>query len=160
MKSRSVLMAIAIAYTIFNPTRLLAQELEDNPVFKQNAEHMFEHTDRNKIPTGILLDYGMDLIDFTLYDGALIADSNYVDIPVFESMLRSIRSSTMRGTFISSVSKTMSSFSRHQIANNLNVGISVFKYNYIKANALDDNLIEYEAEQVRDVYLNLSLIHI
>lgn len=154
MKSRSVLMAIAIAYTIFNPTRLLAQELEDNPVFKQNAEHMFEHTDRNKIPTGILLDYGMDLIDFTLYDGALIADSNYVDIPVFESMLRSIRSSTMRGTFISSVSKTMSSFSRHQIANNLNVGISVFKYNYIKANALDDNLIEYEAEQVRDVYLN------
>ena len=53
---------------------------------------MFTHLDKYKIPTGLLLDYAVDLVDFSLYDGTKLDDSNLMDILTYKDVMKSIAS--------------------------------------------------------------------
>lgn len=144
---------VAVLLSVFSVIAT-AQSLEENPAVRSALDQMFEHLDKSKVPTGILLDYGIDLLEFENFNGSSLIDSNYVDVATMESMLRSVKSSCVSQSVIGDVSEIMSSFSEYVVADRLDVGIAVFKYNYIKSNALDDNLIDYVSDQVYDVYEN------
>ncbi len=128
-----------------------AQNIEENAAVREALDKMLEHLDKTKVPTGLLLDYAFDLVDFDRYDGSALTDSNYVERTTFECLLRSIRSSAVGTKPFGDVGSIMDEMSRNN-GNTLNVGLLLFKYNYIREDALDNNLIIYENDQVYDSY--------
>lgn len=122
-------------------TVLSAQNIEDNVAVRDALDKMLEHLDKTKVPTGLLRDYAFDLVDFDRYDGAALTDSNYVQRTTFECLLRSIRSSAVGVKPFGDVNAILDDMSRGN-GNTLNIGLLLFKYNYIREDALDNNLIK------------------
>lgn len=65
---------------------------------RQRLNYIFQPLEKNRVPTGFLLDYAIDLVDFTQYDGAILTDSNYVSLPIYEDILHSLYPACVRPT--------------------------------------------------------------
>lgn len=68
------------------------KSIEENTIVRESLDEMFENLDKTKIPAGLFLDYAVDLVDLSKYDGTVLSDSNYVNLYIFEDILRSVKS--------------------------------------------------------------------
>ena len=64
----------------------------NNKEIRNYLDRMFEKTQLTRVPTGFLLDYAVDLVNFDNYNGRVITDSNSVSISTFENALVSLQS--------------------------------------------------------------------
>lgn len=87
-----------------------AQTITSNEVVRSSLDEMFEDLDKSKVPTGYLLDYAMDLVEFDRYNGMELTDSNYVTIPIFEEILLSVRSASVGSSPYNDVGQIMTDF--------------------------------------------------
>lgn len=69
--------SVLIFYIFLSSTTFAQQEI--NTTFKNQMNTTFGNLDKNRIPHGILLDYGMEFTNVPAYDGTL-TDSTYTDI--------------------------------------------------------------------------------
>lgn len=120
---------------------------------KAELDAMFAGLDKTKVPTGFLWDTAVNLIEADDYDGSLLTDSNYVSLPIMGDMLQSINSASVGADTIC-VHAALSRIQRNSSSQSPMVGILFQTYNYIVANALSDNLINYSAGVVSDAYVN------
>ncbi len=152
-------MALAGAVTLAAAISLRAQtvEIEDDANVRTAIEGVFEHLEKDRVPTGLLLDYATDLVDLSYYDGVQTVDSNAVDAAALDYILRSIRSASVTGTkpfgTVSGIFETYSA-SGNDITNlrSANIGIAAFRYSYLPADALTSGRIDYVNGQVYDRY--------
>lgn len=63
----------------------------DYTAVRENLDNMFENLDKTKVPTGILLDYAVDRVDFSNHEGTL-NDNNFVDLATYQDILYSLAS--------------------------------------------------------------------
>ena len=56
---------------------------------------MFANLDKDRIPTGLLLDYAIDTIDLSDYDGSNLTDSTYVDRVILGDILNILNSASV-----------------------------------------------------------------
>lgn len=131
-----------------------AQTVTSNEIVRSSLDEMFEDLDKSKVPTGYLLDYAMDLVEFDRYNGMELTDSNYVTTPIFEEILLSVKSASVGSSPYNDVDQIMTDFTTSTTSNNINIAYVGYKYNFIKENALENNLISYTAGKVTDVYVN------
>ena len=127
-----------------------AQNIEDNEIVRDDLDAIFQNLDKSRIPTGYLRDYAFELIDFELFTGENLTDSNYVDATVLEMMLRSIRSSAVGTEPFTDAAEVLSELITNPSI--IPIGIALYKYNYILGDALDEGLIRFENNKVYDVY--------
>lgn len=127
---------------------------EENVIVRSSLDKMFKNLDKSKVSTGLLLDYAMDLIDFEKYNGKFLADSNYVSIMDFQDMLSSVYSAHLEKSGIGNVAEIIDNFVRK--SDNVKIGIVLYKYNYIRPNAIKDDLIVFDetSEMVSDKYID------
>ncbi len=145
--------------SLFFINSLSAQEsIEENAAVRTALDEMFENLNKGRIITGFLQDYAVDLVDFHNYDGVLLTDSNYVDANTFVDILKSVKSSSVRdqSALFSNLPSVMNDFSALKVADTLNIAFMLFKYNYIKQNALEDALIAYNetTDKVSEVFVD------
>lgn len=114
---------------------------------------MFAGLDKTKVPTGFLWDTAVNLIEGEYYNGSALTDSNFVSLPVIGDMLCSINSASVGADTIC-VQAALSRIERNSSSQNMMLGILFQPYNYIVANALTDNLINYTNGVVSDAYQN------
>lgn len=153
MKLRYINKAIIILLSCICCTiSTYAQSVTDNEIVRSELDEMFENLDKSKIPTGLLLDYAMNIVDFDLFDGSELIEDNTVTLITFENMLHSINSAAVNTAPCSDVPLMISSLKESD--DGINVGFLAYKYNYIKAEALDDGLMNYSSGQVSDRYVN------
>lgn len=142
---------ITILSVIFCALPASGQSLEDNAEVREFLDDMFGQLDMSKVPTGLLRDYAFELVDFDRYDGKVLTDSNYVEKTTFEYLLRSIRSSAVGEKPFRPVNSILDDM--HNVSNgSMTVGILLYKYNYIRDDALDNNLIRYQGDRFYDNY--------
>ena len=142
---------IIILSVIFCALPASGQSLEDNAEVREFLDDMFGQLDMSKVPTGLLRDYAFELVDFDRYDGKALTDSNYVEKTTFEYLLRSIRSSAVGEKPFRPVNSILDDM--HNVSNgSMTVGILLYKYNYIRDDALDNNLIRYQGDRFYDNY--------
>lgn len=120
-------------------------------------DQMFLYLNKNKVPTGILLDYGIDYVDLGDYNGRSLTDTTCVNISTYRDIMRTISSANVR-PFIS-YDYQLNNIDLFENINNtddINLSVMYYQYNTIKENALTDNLIVYDEERniVADVYNN------
>lgn len=82
---------------------------------RERLDHMFQPLEKDRILTGFLLDYAIDLVDLTEYDGTILTDSNYVSLSTYEDILHSLHSACVQTTNpigeVSSIMETLTSSS-------------------------------------------------
>ncbi len=154
MKKNICLLFVLLLGQLLGSHDSAAQTVVDNTVVRDALDYMFEDLDKSKVPTGLLLDYAVDLVDFPKYNGTELNDSNYVNESVYEEIMLSLHSASVSTSMIPPPSIAIPSFKNSGTPNWVNLSFIVSKYNYIKASALDDNLINYEDGKVSDVYVD------
>lgn len=119
--------------------------LEENSIVRSALDGMFEELDKSRVPTGYLLDYAVDLVELSDYDGTELTDSNYVNRTLLADILRSIRSASVADSASAAIPAVATDMSEPLVSlSSTDVSVAAFKYNYIVANALTDGLIEYD----------------
>ena len=135
-----------------------AQMQNDNlSEVRQYLNSMFQQLNKNLVPTGYLLDYGIDLVDMEDYEGMVIADSTAVNMGIYRDLLRTISSSNVHNQgFYNSIKTRLDEIEEQSSENNIVLSAALYKYNVIKDNAIEDNLIVYDEvnNKVLDVYNN------
>lgn len=126
---------------------------EDNEDIRNSLDYLFEHLDKSKVPHGFLRDYAFEMADLDVFNGKSLNDSNYIDRETYENVLRSIRSaSVQQSPFI--VEDILSDQTNAGSVNQCAIGMILYQYSYIRADALTSNLLRYENEQVYDNYVS------
>jgi len=120
---------------------------------REELNNMFMLIDSTTVPTGYLLDYGVDLVEFVDYDGSELTESNTVNFSSYQDIVKSVLSCDVSETALPDITDMMETF---QNIENIAISLTAIKYSYIKNNALEDNLISYNETtgQVSYVYID------
>lgn len=147
---------IIIIITLFCVTPIYSQNANIAYANVQNdLDALFENLNKDKISTGILLDNAVDRIDFSEFDGTTLNEyNNITSLATYINILKSIQSGASVNIHLNSIDALMSIFQHN--SNFLDISITAFRYNFIKEDALKDNLIVYNSttNQVSDSYIN------
>ena len=147
-----------ILAVIFSITNTYAQTLDDNySEVRSYLNSMFQQLNKNRVPTGLLLDYGIDLVDLEDYDGTILADSTYVNVDIYRDILKTIISTDVKTNYNSSynsVKAKIDALDNVSVDGPITLSAAFFRYNVIKPNAIEDNLIVYDEtnNKVRDAF--------
>lgn len=147
-----------ILAVIFSITNIHAQTFDDNySEVRSYLNSMFQQLNKNRVPTGLLLDYGIDLVDMEDYDGTMLADSTYVNVDIYRDILKTLISSDVKTNYNSSyngVKAKIDALDNVAVDGLIKLSAAFYQYNVIKPNAIKDNLIVYDAanNKVRDAF--------
>ena len=144
LKKFALAVGLVLVSSLYNGTSAQTS-IEENDIVRSALDEMFEDLDKSRVPTGYLLDYAVDLVELSDYDGAELTDSNYVDRALLADILRSVRSASVNASSSVVIPSLATDMSDPLVASNsTDMSVAAFKYNYIVANALTDGLIEYD----------------
>lgn len=151
MKTKLLYWVCAIFMICINGiSRVHAQAVEENQEVRTFLDDMFQSLDKSKVPNGLLRDYAFDLVDWDLYSGETLTDKNYVDRHTYEMLLRTIRSAAVSTKPYGDVNEILKAQYNGGSENTASLSAAVYQYAVIKANALDDGLINYVDGKVSD----------
>lgn len=155
MKVRLISIIVLALSACFCSSAMAQTSIAENSIVRSALDDMFEDLDKSRVPTGYLLDYAVDIIDLSCYDGKELVDSNVVNRTVFLDVVRSIKSASVNSSASSVIPGSAMNYTYPLVAGGeIDVSVAAFKYNYIVANALTDGLIEYDesSEKVSDAW--------
>ncbi|WP_052332500.1 esterase/lipase family protein [Bacteroides neonati] len=147
MRKTLLILFCLIAISAFS------QQVEDNSDIRNWLDKTFNNIDKKKIPHGILRDYAFELADLDMYNGRELNDSNYVNRIAFENILRTIRSGTVGTKSFDANIILANQYSRSAPGKGV-IGVALYQYSQIRADALSNKLIRYENNQVFDNNIN------
>ena len=149
---RSVKYLLIIHLLVVEALSMSAQTIPLSQV-KAELDAMFAGLDKTRVPTGYLWDTSVNLIDGDEFSGSALTDSNYVSLGIMADMLQSINSASVGADTIC-VQAAIKRIDRNSSPYNQMIGILFKPFNYIVANALNDNLINYSGGVVSDSFIN------
>lgn len=133
----------------FMVSTLFGQRVSQNNEMRKSLDFMFEHLERNSVPKGLLRDYAVEYEDLDLFSGEVpLEDDNVGTIIRFGNLLKTISSSAVKEDPIKSFESSIQNYKKQKKTGELTLGIMLYEYARIKANALTDGLIRYENGQV------------
>lgn len=128
---------------------LYGQNITKENEMRKSLDFMFEHLDRSSVPTGLLRDYAVEYEDLDLFSGEVpLKDNNIGTLSRFGNLLKTISSSAVKEDPVKIFENTIRKKKGQNKSGELNIGIMLFEYARIKANALKDGLIRYENGKV------------
>ena len=106
---------------------------------------------KDSVSTGYLLDAAVDMVNLHRFNGSLTSD-NYTDVGVFRNALFTLNSAKVNTRAASLDADSLTDALADTSV--VNLGIALFKYNYIVSNAVTSGLLNYQGGKVYDVYSN------
>ncbi len=70
---RSALFYVLVFLMLISPIGSFSQ---NSYRIRERLDYMFQPLEKDRVPTGFLLDYAIDLVDITQYDGTILTDNN------------------------------------------------------------------------------------
>lgn len=114
--------------------------------FRAKMTSVFEYVNKDKVPTGILSDYGLLLVEPNGYDG-IPRDTNYVDLTVWKQLYF--------GMYDSQINSKASLQEPQLVFDNLkarqSLAVMHLYYNKLDENAEKRGLLKLENEQIKEV---------
>ena len=116
---------------------------------------MFSRMELNRVPTHLLLDKAIEYTNIRKYNGERVCDSTLVNKNTFIDIIKTINNCSTSNSPLINEDNLLSTFEDNNNSNgNIQIVTTLFRYNYIKDNALNDNLISYDGQYVYDQYDN------
>ena len=132
---------------------LLHSYAQDISGVKAQLDAMFSGMEKDSVSTGFLWDTAVNLVEGEDFNGSALTDSNYVDLPRLYDMIISLNSASVGADTIPA-NRAIARIQEFSSSQNAIVGVLFKPYNYIVANALQDNLITYSNQVVSDKFIN------
>ncbi|HBY54847.1 MAG TPA: hypothetical protein DEH15_20750 [Marinilabiliales bacterium] len=118
--------------------------------FRSQMNTIFGNVDLSQVPSGILFDYGLNLVDDSLYNGTLVAD-NILSPQVWKKLYGDLWSSKVSsaGTMpdIEVVNNTINTYATGDATL---IPVLFYNYHRISATALSNNLMYIASNQLYD----------
>lgn len=144
MKKLIQIVLFVLSLGINTNTTFSQTMIEENSPARLRLNGMFSHFNKEGAPTGLLKDFAIEYIELDNYNGTILADSTCVDVMVFEDILKTIRSSAVSEEKpFYEVSVIMQDFKECLEPPTVNIATCLFRYNYIRADALERGNIRY-----------------
>lgn len=128
---------------------------EINTTFKNQMNTTFGNLDKNRVPHGILLDYGMEFTNVPAYNGTL-TDSTYCDMTAVSQIYKTMLTSRIKDVSAGFVTPTdyETLWKNNRSTNHVTIGGLYFKYSQIADNAVTNNKITVTNGVVYDKFIS------
>lgn len=146
-------LLLPLIFFLFGSSIYADNFIEDNQNIINVPELSFENLSTQYLKFNCLRDRGAEFIDFDSFNGRTLNDSNYCDRYIFADAARSIRS-MLSSSPNWNAEEMLAVQDESGTEKNAIIGIMLYKYLFIKENALRDNLIRYENGKVYDNYID------
>lgn len=149
MKNFTLLLCLFIA------TRFALAQTETNTTFASQMNTLFSPLNKNNVPEGILLDYGMEFTNVPAFNGTL-TDSTYTNLVVFKQIYNTLLSSRIRNVTTGFVSPQTfdANLKNNRTTNIITLGGLYFKYATFVDNATVNGKLTYSKGKFYDKYTN------
>lgn len=144
---------LSLLFCLYALTVFADNFLENNTDIVGIPEVSYEKLSGQYLQFNCLRDRGAEFVDFDLFDGSELNDSNYCNRYTFADIARSIRS-MLASSPSWNAEEMLAVQDELGDENNAIIGIMHYRYLYIKENALRDSLIRYENGYVYDNFIN------
>lgn len=120
--------------------------------YNETINTIFEHVDKSKIATGLLSDYGIQMVDIESFNG-IPTDSNYVDIETWKKLYNGLYSSKINSNAnLSSPDVVLAGVENAQPTNNaVPVAMMQFQYDKLNDDAANLGLLQIVNNQIYEV---------
>ncbi|WP_289023768.1 T9SS type A sorting domain-containing protein [uncultured Salegentibacter sp.] len=159
MKQKYVLLIVL--FSIFYMEDVSSQTV--NTTVASEINDVFSQLDKNRIPHDLLLDYGIEFIDITQYDGSLNND-NYMGVSAYQDIYKTIATSATNTSVPGIISPSQMKEEWNDLQEQKNdeskgaktallvLNASYFEYSKFRSDALDDNDIQIVSNRYEDVF--------
>lgn len=130
-----------------------AQTHEQFKNLDKEIKDAFTSLDKNRVITGFLSDYSLELVSLKDYSGHL-TDSNYVSFETLKMISETMQSASVTGMTVKQISSCIPSLSATFRNHYMPISIAAYKYNSFREDALTAGLINYDGVNVSDKYIN------
>ena len=145
MKTKIILLTVGLMIA-FN---LLAQ----NPgqQYTDRMNYIFQYVDKSKITTGLLSDYGLQMVEPYVFNG-IPADSNFVSMDTWKMLYSGIFTSKMNNNVtITSPETVFTQIDNSTHATAVPLAMMHYQYNQLNENAVNLNLLQVVNDQIREI---------
>lgn len=123
---------------------------------RAELDRVYSGLNKGKIPTALLLDQAINYADVKRYNGVCLADSTIVNRHIFVDILKTIDEASVSNTALRTNILDIVDLITEPISTDGEVSLTytLFKYNAIKENAIEDGLLRLNNDILLDVYQN------
>jgi hypothetical protein len=127
---------------------------EINTSFKTQMNATFGNLDKNRVPHGVLLDYGMEFTNVPRYNGTL-TDSTFTDMTVMSHIYKTLLTSRIRDVTAGFVTPTVydTRWKDNRSAVAIAIGGLYFRYAQVADNAVTTNKITVTNAKAYDKFI-------
>lgn len=145
---------LSILFCLLVSLQTFAQQ-EINTAFKTQMNTTFGNLDKNRVPHGILLDYGMEFTNVPRYNGTL-TDSTFTNTEALSQIYKTMLTSRIRDVSAGFVTPTEydTRWKNNRSTNYIAVGGLYFKYVQVADNAVSTNKITVTNNKAYDKFIN------
>jgi len=157
MKTKVILISLFLALIAGN---MMAQDA--NQAYTDAMNAIFQKVDKSKIATGLLVDYGAQIVDPEAFNG-VTADSNYVNMDTWKMLYGGIYSSKINNNANLTLPETVFATIDNTTGSPVPLAMMHFQYNKLNDNAVSLGLLQVVNNQIIEVpgaaspYLNKQL---
>ena len=148
MKRTGILFVVLLLLS----NTIFAQSNQGYETLKIELDTMFSKMELNRVPTHLLLDKAIEYANIRKYNGEILCDSTLVNKNTFIDIIKTINSCSTTNSPLINEDNLLSSFDNNNNNGKIQIFTTLFRYNYIKYNAIDDNLLSYNDKYVYDKY--------
>ena len=105
----------------------------------------YENLDNTIVNTGYRMDQALDLVNIGLFDGRSLCDSNYVDVETFCDLFVTLNYARVNSNATEYNANQISSLMTS--SSNVKLSSALFRFNYIREDAITQGLIDYDDNQ-------------
>ncbi|MDR1372484.1 MAG: NVEALA domain-containing protein [Dysgonamonadaceae bacterium] len=150
LNSKSINLSLTSLANIATLANAESLTQEKTP-YTVKMDSIFALANKSRITTGLLSDYGLQLIEPEYFNG-VPADSNYVDMDTWKMLYSGIYSSKINNNASLTTPATVFSLIKNAThATAVPVAMMQFKYNQLNEDALDLGLVQVVNNQIIDV---------
>lgn len=129
-----------------------AQQL-DTTTFEGKSKYIFQHVDKSQIGTGLLAEYGAELLPFANYNGTLMADSNFVGLVEWRQLYGSLFTAQINTNSnllrLDTINNRIANLAG--LSNPINFAVLHYNYQGLREDAVSANLFTVNNDQLFDV---------
>ena len=113
--------------------------------------YIFQYVDKSKITTGLLSDYGLQMVEPDVFNG-VPADSNYVNMDTWKMLYSGIYTSKINNNVALTLPETVfTQIDNATHATAMPLAMMHYQYNQLNENAVDLNLLQVVNDQIIEV---------
>jgi hypothetical protein len=118
--------------------------------YADTINHIFEHVEKSRITTGLLSDYGVQMVDISGFNG-IPTDSNYVDINTWKKLYVGIYTSKINSNIYLDSPDDVDDMISSTTDSPVPLAMMHYSYNKLNDDAVSQGLLQVVNNQIYDV---------